>query len=246
MSKAKGDGRFPTTHWTLIERLRSGNAAEARRALEELCAQYHFPLYCAIRRRGLAHHDAEDLLHDFLAKLLRLDAFADADIEKGRLRSFLGTALARFVSNWHRDHRGQSKEVSIEAPLLHGEEDERRYRRERFSDHETPERLFDRQWARELLGRVLQNLGAQYASEGKQETFRVLSPVLQRGGSLRGEDVPELSAALGLNAGALRTAHHRFLKQYRAALEEEVFQTVSSRQEVADEIAHLLAAFRKG
>jgi DNA-directed RNA polymerase specialized sigma24 family protein len=240
----QADGRFPTTHWTLIARLKSSDAAEARRALDDLVAQYHFPLYCVIRRRGLAHHDAEDALHDFLAKLLRLETLADANVAKGRLRAFLATALTRFLSNWHRDRAAQAREVSIDAPL-HGEEDERRYRHERFPDHETPERLFDRQWARELLTRVLHQLEAQYAERGKSAVFAALAPVLQRGGSLREEDAPALAATLGLNASMLRTRLHRFLKDYRVLLEAEVFQTVASRDEIEAEIAHLQGSFRK-
>ena len=58
---------MPTTQWTLVARLNSGDAEHARAALDELCRAYHYPLYCQIRRRGLDHHDAEDALHDFLA-----------------------------------------------------------------------------------------------------------------------------------------------------------------------------------
>jgi RNA polymerase sigma-70 factor (ECF subfamily) len=240
-----GDGRFPTTHWTLIARLRSEDAAESRRALDDLVGQYHFPLYCVIRRRGLAHHDAEDALHDFLAKLLRLEAFAEADEAKGRLRAFLCAALTRFLANWHRDQADRRREVSLDVPL-HGEEDERRYRAESFPDHETPERLFDRQWARELLARVLRQLETQYAERGKSAIFAALAPVLQRGGSLREEDAPALAAQLGVNASMLRTRLHRFLKDYRELLEAEVFQTVTTREEVEAEIAFLQASFRKG
>jgi len=238
------DGNFPTTSWTLIARLRSADEAEARRALDELVGQYHFPLYCAIRRRGLAHHDAEDALHDFLAKLLRLESFAEADAAKGRLRAFLSTALGRFLSNWRRDHAAQLREVSIDAPL-HGEEDQRRYREERFPDHETPERLFDRQWARELMSRVLRRLEGEYAEREKGEIFAALMPVLERGGSLRDEDAPALAARLGVNASMLRTRLHRFLQDYRNLLEAEVLQTVTSREEVEAEVAHLQASFRK-
>lgn len=160
MSPARGDGRFPSTQWSLIKRLRSPDEATARRALDDLVAQYHFPLYCVIRHRGLAHHDAEDALHDFLAKLLRLDSFAGADVEKGRLRAFLSTALGRFLSNWHRDRAARAREVSLDS--VPGEDgarghpaSEARYRVAQFPDHETPERLFDRQWACELFARVL-------------------------------------------------------------------------------------------
>ena len=241
----KADGTFPSTRWSLIARLKSPDEATARRALDDLVAQYHFPLYCAIRHRGLAHHDAEDALHDFLAKLLRLDSFAGADAEKGRLRAFLSTALGRFLANWHRDHAARAREVSLDAPSP-VPDDEARYRaaQAQFPDHETPERLFDRQWACELLARVLARLGAGYAEQGKGTLFTVLSPVLRRGGSLRGEDSPALAATLGLSENGLRKANQRFLQDYRALLEAEVLQTVGSREEVDAEIAHLMAAFR--
>ena len=69
----EGNGCFPATQWTLIHRLRSSDAKVARRALDDLCAQYYYPLYCYIRRRGFDQHDAEDALQDFFSKLLRLD-----------------------------------------------------------------------------------------------------------------------------------------------------------------------------
>jgi RNA polymerase sigma-70 factor (ECF subfamily) len=244
VSSGRGDGVFPTTHWTLVARLKSADEETVRRALDDLCAQYRFPLYCAIRHRGLSHHDAEDALHDFLAKFLRLDAFAEAAAEKGRLRSFLSTALQRFLVNRHRDSAGRAREISLEA-MSALNDDETRYQAERFPDHETPERLFDRQWARELLTRVLARLASDYTRRGKSSVFTTLAPVLQAGGSLRGEDTARFAAALGVSASGLRSTHQRFLKDYGELLEEEVLQTVAVRAEVEDEIAHLRAAFRK-
>ncbi len=132
MGKTDSDGCFPITSWTLISRLRSDDEATARRALEELCAQYRYPLYCAIRHRGLAHHDAEDALHDFLAKLLRLKVFEAADAQKGRL----GTALGRFLVNWHRDHTRRADDVSLDAPP--GSADKARYRERRLCRARNP------------------------------------------------------------------------------------------------------------
>src|SRR5262249_52251077 len=142
MSLHQGDGQFPATHWTLIQRLRSGDETVARRALEELCAQYHYPLYCYLRRRGLDYHDAEDALHDFLSKLLRLETFAEADAAKGRLRSFLATMLQRFLINWRRDHHtARSRETSLDT-LPSIADSEERYQQEQFTEGDTPETLF--------------------------------------------------------------------------------------------------------
>jgi DNA-directed RNA polymerase specialized sigma24 family protein len=244
MSAESRDGCFPTTHWTLVARLRSSDGATARRAIEDLCAQYRYPLYCVIRHRGLSHHDSEDALHDFLGKLLRLDSFADADPEKGRLRAFLSVALTRFIANWRRDHAVRAREVGLDD-FSFNQDEEVRYQAERFPDHETPERIFDRQWARELLARVLARLADDYTNRGKRTVFDILSPVLQAGGSLRGEDTARFAAALGLSASGLRSTHQRFLKDYGDLLEVEVLQTVSHPSEVDEEIAHLRAAFRK-
>ena len=39
-------GRFPNTSWTLIERIKSPDDRTAATALDELCVQNHYPLYC--------------------------------------------------------------------------------------------------------------------------------------------------------------------------------------------------------
>jgi RNA polymerase sigma-70 factor (ECF subfamily) len=244
MNPDAGDGHFPATHWTLVQRLHSGDSAVVRRALDDLCTQYHYPLYCYLRRRGLDHQDAEDALHDFLAKLLRLDAFAQADAAKGRLRSFLATMLQRFLINWRRDRSDRTRESSLD-PLPHADEAEERYQQEQFTEHDTPEIIFDRKWGHELLVRVLRRLGESYAQKGKATLFKTLEPVLQAGGSLRGQDSAALAAELSITEGALRVALTRLLRDYRSTLDEEVLQTVGSREEVEAEIAHLLQIFRR-
>jgi len=89
-------------------------------------------------------------------------------------------------------------------------------------------------------------LAESYGQRGKGPIFTTLAPVLQGGGSLRGEDTARFATTLGLSASGLRSAHQRFLQDYGDLLEEEVFQTVTTRAEVDEEIAHLRAVFRKG
>ena len=237
------DGQFPATRWSLIARVRGSDDSAARAAIEELCAQYHYPLYCYVRRHGLAHHDAQDALHDFFAKLLRLEAFANADADRGRLRTFLATSLQRFLINWHSARPHRQRECSIDETEL--EEDEERYRHEQFRDDETPARHFERKWAHELLEEVLRRLGENYTARGKASLFTLLRPVIMAGGSLRGEDPARLAANLDMNEGALRVALTRLLADFRTTLEAVVLETVPSPAEVQDEISHLLGVFRK-
>lgn len=241
MSAPARDPRFPTTHWTLISRIRSRDADVSARALEEICAQYHYPLYCYIRRRGLAHHDAQDALQDFFAKLLRNEAFNDAREDKGRLRALLAASLSRFLINWHHAHAPRAREVSTDAESALSEA-EMRYLNERATD-DTAERFFDRKWAQELMQTVLCRLERKYDARGRGDLFRALRPSLMRGGSLRDEDTTALGEPLGLKAGALRVAQSRLLRDFRGLLEEEVRQTVAAEDEVPGEIASLRALF---
>ena len=242
MSTPANEGRFPTTHWTLIQRLKSGDDATVQRALEDLCQQYHYPLYCFIRRRGLAHHDAQDALHDFLGKFLRLGSFGSADADKGHLRAYLVTSMDRFLINRHEGLAGERREVSTDSENFTGADAER-FERERFDELDTPGRVFERKWAQELMRHVFQQLGEAYAASGKSAVFQALKPVILRGGSLRGEEPAALAASLEMNEPALRKALSRLLRHYRTALEGEVRQTVASENEVAEEIAYLRQLF---
>lgn len=232
-----GNHRFPTTRWTLIGRLNDTDHAIARRALEDLCAQYRFPLYCYIRGRGLAHSDAEDALHDFLAKLLRNQSFQSLDREKGRLRSYLAVALRRFLIDWGKQHDRAAALRQLPPAEL-----EVRYLRE--AGTVDPEVLFDRKWAHALIHRALDTLATSYLAKGKAPLFEALRPVLLAGGSLRGEDSARLAADLGLKDNTLRVTLHRLLGEFRHALEHEVLQTVAIPAEVPDEIRHLMKVLR--
>ncbi len=241
----KGNGQFPTTQWALIERLSAGDTKDARLALDELCAQYHYPLYCYIRSRGLEHYDAEDALHDFLVRQLRLDSLKRASEGRGRLRHFLTVSLKRFLITRHQAKATRMQERCLSLEALQGAMDkaEQRYLKERFTDGHTPEHVFDRQWAHELLARVLRRLGEHYASRGREALFKALRPSLLAGGSLRGQPVEAMAESLGTTAGALRTAQLRLLAKYREFVEAEVAQTVSDPADVRGEIEYLMSLF---
>jgi RNA polymerase sigma-70 factor (ECF subfamily) len=245
MTSPANDGQFPTTRWTLIARIKSADEAVAARALEEMCAQYHYPLYCYLRRRGCAHHDAQDVLHDFLALIFRRRDLERLEEARGRLRGYLCTALGRHFQQWRRS---ESRRVPTEPEFERGldfDSIEARYQRERFTDADTPDRVFERQWALEILRQVIAALGVRYEERGRGRIYAVLRPVLEAGGSLRGYDNPALAAAAGVSEDALRAALVRLLREFRDALQAEVRTTVESAEELPAELAYLTALFGK-
>lgn len=245
----RAKGRFPTTNWSLVARIRSTDEAVAAKALEDLCTQYHYPLYCYLRRRGCTHHDAQDVLHDFLLRVFRQRTLDQLEENRGHLRGWLSAALGNHFLNWrHSESRREQPIEASEADFESGldfEAIEARYRSERFADDDTPDRVFEREWVLALLRRVIDGLAVGYDQRGRGALFAILRPILEAGGSLRGEDTSALAAPLGMSPGALRVALARLMREFREALHAEVRLTVEHGDDVREELAYLLSVFRQ-
>ena len=228
-------GLFAPTQWTLVLAARDETSAQA--ALAELCGIYWYPIYAYARRSGLNQEDAQDMTQEFFARLLAKNWLSGVDREKGRFRSFLLASLRHFMSN-ERDRASAAKRggglplLSLDAVAA-----EARYHLEP-ADTTTPDRLFDRQWALTLLDRVLARLRSEFVATGKVETFDALKPALAGAA----DPYANIAAATGLSEGAVKVAIHRLRKRYRQILREEIAQTVSTPEEVDEEIRALFAA----
>jgi hypothetical protein len=98
----EGAASFQTTHWTRV--LRAGqieSTESAQQALSAFCVTYWPPLYAFLRHRRYPPTDAQDLVQAFFVYLLQKNTLRHADQEKGRLRTFLLTALQNFLMNEH-------------------------------------------------------------------------------------------------------------------------------------------------
>jgi RNA polymerase sigma factor (sigma-70 family) len=230
------DDPFPPTHWSLVLAAAQRSVPDAEKALSRLCEAYWNPLYAFLRRRGHAPEEAEDLTQGFFALLLQGEVLAGLTQEGGKFRSFLLTALKRFLANeWHRDHaqkRGGGKVViSVDAAA------EKRYQAV-LVDPATPETIFERQWAFAVLDLVWRHLRDEYAALGKQALFEQIQGCLP--GADRELSSVETAAALGMKEGAVRMAALRLRRRYGELLRAEIAATVSSLADIDDEIRHLI------
>ena len=109
-----------------------------------------------------------------------------------------------------------------------------------LANTDTPDKIFDRQWALSLLDVVLARLRADYADCGKDDLFLGLKATLTGGRS----EIPyrELGGRLGMSEGAVKTAAHRLRQRYRQLLREEIVNTVAGPEEAEEELRHLFAA----
>ena len=235
-----GGGHFVTTHWSAVLAAGRDDSAAAREALEELCRTYWAPLHAYVRRRGYSPDEAADLTQGFFTRLIASRDLARVDPVKGRFRSFLLASLKHFLANdWDRTQAQKRGGGAIHVSL-----DPIPSNREAAVapvDTLTPERVFERQWALALLNMVLRQLQDEYVADGRSALFDALK------GSLTGErpsaHYARIGIDLGLSEGAVKVAAHRLRARYRERLRQAIARTVSSAEEIDEEIRYLFAAF---
>jgi len=226
---------FPTTHWSLLAKATLHGDTTSREALEELCRRYWGPLKQFIRGRGYTESEAEDLTQEFLLHLLERSALRKPDPLRGKFRSFLLGALAKFLSH-ERERRtarkrgGAQPHVSVEmlgedAGLICA------------ALPQVEVAAFDRAWAMTVLRAALESVEQQFVEAGRKELFAILRAFLP------GTNVPppyeEAAARAGMSIAALNSEVHRLRRQVRACVCAEVTATVSAPHEIEEEIAHL-------
>ena len=235
-----GGGHFVTTHWSLVLRAAQTDEATAQEALSELCQTYWRPLYCFIRWQGQAPHEAEDLTQAFFARLLEKNYVADARQERGKFRSFLLTAVKRFMANeWDREHAqkrgGFRQTVEIDQAMAEAHLDAE-------LKHElTPETRFERQWAVTLLERTMARLREEYIDTGRAKLFEHLSACLTR--EEAAGTYAEIARELRLSEASVKQAGYRLRARYREILRAEIGKTVATPQEIDEELRSLFACF---
>ena len=233
---------FPTTEWCSVAEARDPGSPAGVAARAELCRQYWYPIYSLIRSRGFSPDEASDLTQDYFCRLLEGGLLAAADQNKGRFRSLLRVDCGFFLADC-RDHRrahkrgGGRNQVSLDLNRA-----ERRFLLEP-TDHLSAERLFDRNWALELLDRALTCVAREEAASGRGATFETLKPVLTE--LPRSMPSEALAEKIGTSTVAVRSAVQRLRRRYRQALRAEVAATLAnpSESEIDDEIRALFVVF---
>ncbi len=236
------DGRtvFATTHWSVVLAAADSQSPQTAEALETLCRTYWYPLYAYVRSSGYSPADAEDLTQEFFARLLAKDYLSAVHPERGKFRWFLLSAVKRFLINERERARAAKRGGgSLHLPF-DGEKAEERYRLD-AADPLTPDKLYDRAWAANLIQTTYQRLEEEYTLEGKQALFEQLRVFLV--GDKTDRSYAQTGAGLGMTAGAVKVAVHRLRGRYRELLREQVAQTVHTPADLEEELRNLQAVF---
>jgi RNA polymerase sigma-70 factor (ECF subfamily) len=242
ISNGSGGERFEHTQWTIILKARDQAAPGAHAALEEFARAYWPPLYRFIRRDGYNRHDAQDLTQGFYQHFLESHLLARVTERRGKFRNYLLACLKNFLSD-QRDHAGALKRGGgkhfIALDALEAEE------RDAIepADGLTAEQIYERRWAWTLLERAEARLRDESLAGHQATLYEALKDVLR--GEKTEAGYAEIAARLGMSESAIKSRVHRLRLRYQEILREEIGRTVSRREEIDEEIQHLINVLGK-
>lgn len=235
MSGASSD--FSTTHWTCVLRAR-GESAEARAALNDLCAAYYAPVQSFLRYSIRRNESAEDLAHEFFARVLTGRAFEHVDPKRGRFRSYLLGAVKHFLADVRAREQAAKRGGGVEHVALTGGTDTSPG--VDVADHRvTPDAAYEKQWAMTVLDRALRQLQDEWTADNRQTHFEVLKPWLTGNAT---QSQAAAAESLGIAENAVKVAVHRLRRQFREMVIAEISHTVADPDEQQAELADLIAA----
>jgi len=234
-----GRSDFVSTQWSMILAAKGDGASVA---MADLCAAYWRPLYAYVRRSGQSVEDAQDLTQSFFARVLEKDYLQHVDPALGKFRAFLLASLKNFLTNeWRREHawkRGGAAHIVGIDEMTRAED----HYAAGLAMSQTPDRVYERNWALALLERTTARLADEFAAAGKGRVFEDLKPYLTGDG-----DAPysRVAAELGMSEVTVRVSVHRMRGRFRDLLQLEVAQTLpdaGDSRAVEEELRYLLTA----
>lgn len=220
--------QFPPTEWTKIL-----DPQQRESIYSELYARYWKPLYSYLRGRGFSNEEAKDLVQGFFTdKVLGQELIQKADRRRGRLRSFLLTAIRNYAIIAQRDQKPQQGLGGrTETPAKVG----------------GPETEFNRVWADELLQEVLKELKMECSRKGKTVHWRLFQEwLLEPDVEANNVRLADIAARHGVdNASKAYNMISNIKERFRTILRNHLLALVDSDEEVDTEIVDFMHLFSR-
>jgi len=245
MGGAKGS--FETTHWSQIYKAKTHDQERRQSSVNNLINRCWKPVYCYLIHKGYSNEDAKDLTQGFFHEIvLGRELIQQADQRKGRFRTFLLTALDRYVTSVYRKKTAKKRlpehgltqlddAVIPDMPITNSKL--------------CPEQAFHYAWATNLLDQVFAIVKNEYCTTGRTrywEVFNatVVAPILDN------TEVPsliELCQKYGIESE--KKASNMIItvkRRFSTALKHHLRKFVKSDSEIEDEFQALIEILSKG
>jgi DNA-directed RNA polymerase specialized sigma24 family protein len=196
---------FPSTHLSVLERVRSHDAGVRRLAFDDLARAYWKPAYHYLRLHWqMSAESAEDAVQAFFTTAFEKQYLERYEAEKARFRTFLRVCLDRFVQNLRKADAAQrrgggARHLSLDFPGA-----ERELGAMSAASASDAERFFHDETVRFLFSRVVESLRTSFDTEGRGLIYRVfeqhdLSP---------GPETTYASVATALSLSVTQVTNH--------------------------------------
>jgi RNA polymerase sigma-70 factor (ECF subfamily) len=187
-------------------------------------------------------HRADDLIQGFLAdKVLEHNLIALANPNRGKFRTFLLTALERFVVDVHRHDSARKRAPDSRVLDVDNHADD-------VTTGDTPSEAFDRAWAGRVLSEVMRRLRFECESSDRPHLWgifeaRMLLPITEGSPPPSHENLAKKwkLESPTQSANALGSAKRLFTRVFR----DVVSEYAASEAEVDDEIQELWEIFAR-
>ena len=219
------------TSWTLINIAVHGQPWERREAMEKLLTQY-LPAIRAflLAKAWVRPDDIDDTVQEFIkSQVLERQLINRVDRNKGKFRSYLLTSLRYFIINELRRKKPTTSDLVIEP-----------------SDDDTPDRTFDREWARLVIQEALTQMKRQCNEMGRSTLwglfeYRLLGPIFNATPAPAYSELVEKFdlKSPGQAANLLVTAKRIFTRILRETIAQYTHDDEGIDQELADLLADL-------
>lgn len=230
---------FATTRWSMVMHAGAPDARDARGALVDLCLRYWYPAYAYVRRCGHAPDIAQDITRRFLLHLLADISESGVQQARPQFRRYLLEKLNAFLAG---DWRAMSEKEPV-AEFAEPPPDLEQRNRDDNAGALSPEQAYQRSFALEILARAFRRLREEAIQTGHLPMYEALEPYLSIDPA-PGE-YEEIAARIGSRPLALVVALKRLRQRFRELTGEELADTVSSAEELAQEQQTLHAILRE-
>jgi len=233
-------GFFPPTRASVVEAARANDAGERARALETLVAAYWRPVYRHVRRKwGRDHEEAADLTQDFFAELLARDLLARFDPGKARLRTYLRVCVDGLVANAAKAATRQKRGGGAAHLSLDFEGAREELERSRPAGDRSPERDFEKEWARSVLALGVARLEAALAGRGKGIAARLFE-LCELGTEGEAPSYSELAERFGVSVSDVTNGLSLARREFRRVVLDLLRELTGSEEEFRLEARALL------
>ena len=213
-----------TTHWSEIEQLQGRGSSEAWRWFID---RYQGFVGMALRKLIWSPDDAARAGEEFWGYLFQSGAVERVQ-RPMRFRGFLTSTLRNYALHWMRRHPRRpslAADGAVADPGVRLLEDEEMA-----------------MWGQQVLHLALQRLDLEQARWGWMLRSFYGLPATADGEAATPRRATEIADELGCTANALHQLLFRARQRLRACVVEEVRQTVSTRQDLAEELALMVSA----